>query len=179
MVSGRVTLGGRGVDNSRRNFLLGLSALAGFGAIMYGNKGLEFLDEISRPAEELRALQATEQIPKQDGHYRVSRKYVEFRGTVFEIHPTMPEDGDGPERLVRKANLQYNGGAPIRGDLGDRALDLFNILQKNKLQLEEGQIKNFKFKTPSTPTILRGRQYLVPTVTAYGSLNDVLTTYKR
>jgi|SRR3989338_3672228 len=108
--------------------------------------------------------------------FNVPRTYVGFRGDVFELITARAKAGDGPLALIHRVNEQYNQGAPIKGDLAYRALDLFNIILQNKQQLDEvvnNEIKSFRFKVEPTPLIKSGSIYEVPAYTGYGSLKDI------
>ena len=176
---------GKSSGISRRKFLIGLSALGALGLAWYGGKkAIGKIDQLAKPYEKVRILTANDKVPVRDygvAHMReFPATYAEFRGTVFQLYPLDAQNGDAPEKLICKANEQYNGGIAIKGDLADRALDLFKVLQKNKLEgLVENEIKSFAFKIPPTPLIHAGKIYQIPAVTAYASLDDVLSTYKR
>ena len=166
---------------TRRQFLQGASILGGLALIGYGVK-----EGIYSPPtqEQIKVLITKTDFYKhnQDApplKLRLPVKYVEFRGKVFVLYPIEARNGDSPLSLIYRANSLYNPDKNIKGDLGDRASDLFNILSKNELEgLVINQIKNFSFKVPPTPLIHAGKRYQVPTVTAYSSLDDVLSTYK-
>jgi len=109
--------------------------------------------------------------------FKVPKTFVEFRGNVFELYPSKANYEDGPLALIHGVNRQYNQDLPIKGDLANRALDLFNMISQNrdKLgELVENEIKSFRFKHAPTPKIKAGATYETPVYTAYGSLNEII-----
>ena len=62
-----------------------------------------------------------------------------------------------------------------------RAEDLFNVVNtKGNLDgLVEGEIKTIRTRIPATPIVKEIYPYQVPVKTAYASLNQILSTYKR
>ena len=169
-----------------RRQLLGVAATLGLATAAYGAyRRLDQIDSLLSPEEEINVLKTETDIymHNQDGplKFRKPATYIEFRGTIFELYPVeAKKDENGknssPSALVYEAHALHSPDIRIRGDLADRALDLFNILSQNQPRLKglpQNKIKNFKFKNAPSPIVKSGENYEVPVYTAYASLKDI------
>lgn len=170
-----------------RRQLLGIASILGTATAAFGAyRGLEKLDSLLSPEEEVSLLRIDQDIyvHNQESPFKFKQPvtYAEFRGTIFKLYPVeAKKDKNGknpsPSSLIHEAHSLHNPEIRIRGDLADRALDLFSILSQNERKLKSmgigDKIQSFRFKNAPSPFIRNDETYEVPVYTAYTSLTDI------